>query len=185
MRIAHYLIYPCAELLGILRADGVFFYKFNKLAHALELESRAVQHREELSFDHQARNIAVVDIFAGRELFKKLLIAHGYTLASLPRSVRKVEAALRKPLAQVGEYPLSVAARKIHFRCENDRRHIVPLKQPPERFGVRLNAVGAGYDEQRIVDNVERALGLRREVGVSGRVKKAQLHIVCTELRLF
>ena len=61
----------------------------------------------------------------------------------------------------------------------------MPVKQPPERFGVRLNAVGAGYDEQRIVDNVERALCFRREVGVSGRVKKTQLHTARMELRLF
>ena len=184
-RIAHYLIHSCAELLGILRADGVFFYKFNKLTHALELKPRAVQHREELSFKYEPRNIAVSDILPGRKLFKKLLIAHGNALARFLRVIRKVKAALREPLAQIGENPLPVAARKIHFRCENDRRHIVPVKQPPECFRVRLDAVGAGYDEQRIVNNVERALRFRREVGMSGRVKKTQLHTARMELRLF
>ena len=93
-RIAHYLIHSCAELLGILRADGVFFYKLNKLLHALKLKPRAVQHREELSFKYEPRNIAVSDILPGRKLFKKLLIAHGNALARFLRVIRKVKAAL-------------------------------------------------------------------------------------------
>ena len=37
---------------------------------------------------------------------------------------------------------------------------------------------------QTYFENIEHALGLRGEVGMSRRVKKAQLHIIGTELRL-
>ena len=55
----------------------------------------------------------------------------------------------------------------------------------PQSLRVRLNTVGSGYDEQCIIENVEHALGLGCQICMSGRVKKAQLHIFRTELRLF
>ena len=183
--IAHYLIHPCAELGRINGTHGEFFDKFDKLRHTIKPEPRAVEHGKEFSLCDKARYILIGYISAGREFLQNRLIAHGDALVRLLRRIGKVKAVFRQTCPQIVEYLLSVACRKIHFRHENDRRHPVPLEQMPQRFGVRLNTVGAGYDEQRIIESVEHALGLRGEVGMSGRVKKAQLHIIGTELRLF
>lgn len=75
-------------------------------------------------------------------------------------------------LLYILEYALFIRTREIHLRCENYRRDAVLSQKPPKRFRVRLNAVGSGNDEHRVVKHLQGALGLGGKIhcpGVSSR----------------
>ena len=61
----------------------------------------------------------------------------------------------------------------------------MPRKQLPERLRMRLDAVRAADDQDRIVQHLKRALHFRREVHMAGRIQQCDRCIRQRQLCLF
>ena len=79
---------------------------------------------------------------------------------------------------------MAVGPREVHFVYKNKNRHLIALKQPPERFRVALHAVRAADDQDGAVEHLHRALGLGGEVDVARRVEQRELGSRQCEQRL-
>ena len=65
---------------------------------------------------------------------------------------------------------LEVGADAVHLVDEAKARHVVLVRLPPDRLGLRLDAGDGVEDRDRAVEDAQRALDLDGEVDVAGRV---------------
>src|ERR1700689_150432 len=75
-----------------------------------------------------------------------------------------------KPVRDHLHAPVELRAHPVHLVDEADPRHAVPVRLPPHRLGLGLDARYGVEDRDRTVEHPERALHLDGEVHVPGRV---------------
>ena len=65
-----------------------------------------------------------------------------------------------------------VGARRVHFVDEDECGHLIAIEQSPQRFGMALDAVRAGDDEDGVVEHGERTFRFGGEVDVSRSIEQ-------------
>ena len=70
-----------------------------------------------------------------------------------------------------------VGADAVHLVDEAEARHVVLVRLPPHRLGLRLDAGDRVEHRDRAVEDAQRALDLDREVDVAGRVDDVDLAV--------
>ena len=70
---------------------------------------------------------------------------------------------------------LEARAGTVKFVDEADARHFVVVRITPVRFGLRFHAGNAVKNDDRAVENAQRALHLDRKVDVARRVDQVDL----------
>ena len=183
LRVTRDLEHPCAEVggrFGLLRAA---VERIKKRLHAVESERRAEKARERLSLTDKAHDVRLRHGSHLEIPFEQRLVADRQLLVQ-GLFVPEIDNAGRKPLFQLTQQQHALRAVQIHLVDEQEGRDIVPRKQPPERFRVRLHAVRAADDEHRVVEHLKRALHLGRKVHVTRRVEQRHPGVRQRKLRL-
>ena len=91
----------------------------------------------------------------------------------LPHGVSvEINAALPQLLFQFGEQSRPLRTSEVHLVDKNHYRDLMPRKQSPKRMGMRLYAVRTADHQNRIVQDLKRALHLRREIHMSRRIQQ-------------
>ena len=121
---------------------------------------------------NERRYITVGDGSRLHVAVQKRLVTQGKRLVR--RALVKVKEAVAEAPTQLCHNAVGVCCRKVGFRDEDKARYAPFFEQPPQRFRVRLHAVGGGDDEQGAVRNGKAALRLRGKIDVSRRVEQAQ-----------
>ena len=171
------------EVRAVLRCGKIAFQTVQQRVHAVQLQRRAEVARKGFSLRDQLCDLAVVQTAGLKVLLEQALIAHSKLLRHRVRR-GEVHTAAVQPRFQLLQECISVCAVQIHLVDEQERRDALPGQQPPQRFRVRLHAVRAADDQHRTVEHLQRALHLRREIDVPGRVEQRHLGVRQRELCL-
>ena len=78
-----------------------------------------------------------------------------------------------------------VVVGNIHLVDEDKRRNMISFQQVPDRMRMRLHAVDAADQYDRVVQHLQRALHFRTEVDVAGCVQQCEFSLLPREHRLF
>ena len=84
----------------------------------------------------------------------------------------EVDAAVREAFLELGEQLRFVGAGRVHFVDEDECGHLIAIEQSPQRFGMALDAVRAGDDEDGVVEHGERTFRFGGEVDVSRSIEQ-------------
>ena len=170
----------------VLFFNGVLFQRGEERIHAVEPETAPEEAREQFPFRDETGDVFVRDR-AGVEVgFQNVLVGHGDAFgAGVPVGIGEVDASRPEIGVQPAHDVRRAADGEVHFRDEDKRRDVIPLKQVPEGLRVRLHAVRAADDENGAVEDGQRPLGFGGEVDVSGGVEQGNAQPVRLDDRLF
>ena len=72
----------------------------------------------------------------------------------------------------MGQQRRPVRARQVHLVDEQERRHLIPFQQVPQRPGVALYAVSAGDHQHGAVQHLQRPLHFGGKIHMAGGVQQ-------------
>ena len=74
---------------------------------------------------------------------------------------------------------------QVHLIDEHEGRDVIPPQEPPERFGVALDAVRAADDQHRVIQHLKGPLRLGGKVHMARGVQKGQVGVPGRQQGLF
>ena len=104
-------------------------------------------------------------------MFQNRFVADGGLLRQGVR-VPEVHAAAAEFFFQVGQQRRPVRARQVHLVDEQERGHLIPFQQVPQRPGVALYAVSTGDHQHGAVQHLQRSFHFGREVYMARGVQQ-------------
>ena len=158
-----------------------------QLRHALAAQGRPEQHGKDRTQREEPQDRAAGDRPALQVLVERALVRGGGLLSGdrVPgKQRRRVQAAGREPLGELGEKRLSAGVLQVALAHEDQRGDVVALEELPHGLGVALHAIVGAHHQDRRVECGHGALRLRGEVHVAGRVHEREANSLPVELGL-
>ena len=146
-----------------------------KLMYSLKLESRSEITREDLPLRDQTDDGLILYAPAFQIFLKYGILTHSQFFIKRRFVLVKREAVLVQTAPDIPKEPLPVRPFLVHLIDKQKHRDPVSQEQLPERPGMPLHPVHPVDDQNRIIQHLERALHLRREIHMPRRIKKRHL----------
>ena len=166
-----------AKAAGVRRHAGIPLQTIEQVVNAIQPQSRAKIAGEHLPPRDCRDEIRLRHRSCCQHGFHQRFTAHAKGFGAFFRrnGGGKVHTAIPKAAPQLPQAQGFVRTGQIHFVDIDKGWHMVALQQPPQCHRVALDAVRAGNDQHRIIQHLQRSLGLRRKVHVAGGIQQGDL----------
>ena len=153
--------------------------------HPFQLEGRAEPAGENVPPGNGGDDIPVGQRFAREVGVHQPLVAEGQRLVPGGGVRPEIHKTVAEAAAQLFQDGLPPRPGQVHLVDKEKGGHPAAAQQGPQGLGVALHPVGPADDQHRIVQHLDRPLGLGRKVDMAGGVQPGDLRAVQAEQRLF
>ena len=175
----------CAEGFQRRSRAGEAVQPFQKFVHALQPEGRTEPAGKDMPPGDGGDDVRIGQGAPVKDGLHQPLVAEGQRLVAGGFLGPEVHKAVAKAAVELFQQGFFSGAGQIHLIHENKGRDAVAPQQPPERFGVALDAVGAADDQHRVIEHLERPLGLGGKIHMAGGVQQGEVGVPCAQQGLF
>ena len=165
------LVHLCLELLRIFRHHGPSAYSAQQLLHPGKFKGRPKETRKKPAFLNQAAYLIILHIPGFQITLQKRLITHGSVFPEFfCPCTGKISTSVVQTFLKFPHSLLPVRTRLVHFIDKEEYRYPVFCQQAPQGYGMALYSVRTAYNQNRIIQHLERSLHFSGKIHMARRI---------------